>query len=181
MKLEKMQQEWMLPDNLYILLGVPCSGKTTLARLLAEKYGMEYVSGDAVHFSYYAKADAQRHPAMAERVTDYFDRTAQALMARERAIFAEQTPMLMADLAQMCKGHARVLFEGIMDMGLLAPHVRRDRVLYLYVDRAVRDREFFERPDHVHMLENIRGNPALDDAEKERRIALRKRGGGGFV
>lgn len=164
----------MLPENLYILLGVPCSGKTTLAKLLREKHAMQYFSGDAVHFSYYEKANPVDHPAMSKKVTDYFDWTADALMARERAIFAEQTPMLMDDLAALCEDHGRVLFDGIMDVGILAPNIRRDRVLYLDVSRAIRDRDFFERPDHIHMLDNIRENPSLTDAEKERRIALRK-------
>lgn len=40
----------MNSGNVFYMLGCPCSGKTTVGKMLSEKYDMFYVSGDGRRF-----------------------------------------------------------------------------------------------------------------------------------
>ena len=40
----------MNSGNVFYMLGCPCSGKTTVGKMLSEKYDMFYVSGDDRRF-----------------------------------------------------------------------------------------------------------------------------------
>jgi hypothetical protein len=107
-------------------------------------------------------------------MSDYFGLPAEYLIQRERDIFAEQTPMIISDLIEISAVHDKVLFDGIMDLSHIAPLISNNRIIYFYVSRYIRERDFFNRADHIHILENIKNNPNLSDGEKEKRILLRK-------
>lgn len=164
----------MIPNNIYVILGVPCAGKTTISNILCRKYGMHYFSGDKVHFSYYKRANPIDHPAMSRNMSDYFDLPADYLIQRERDIFKEQTPMIVSDLTKISCTYDKVLFDGIMDLEYISSIIDKNRIVYLNVSRAIRERDFFYREDHIHMLDSIRNNADFSEEEKERRITLRR-------
>lgn len=164
----------MLPDNIYFILGVPCTGKTTLAKLLAPKHGLRYFSGDEVHFHYFKQANEKDHTAMSRNMSDFFDLSLPFLIQYERDVMTEQTPMILADLVRLSLEHERVLFDGILDLALLRPQVAKNRIVYVTVSRDIRARDFFARDDHKGMLQSIYNTAGITEAEKERRIALRK-------
>lgn len=164
----------MIPNNIYVIPGVPCAGKTTISDILCAKYGMHYFSGDKVHFSYYKSANPNDHPAMSRNMSDYFDLPASYLIQHERAIFKEQTPMIVSSLTKISSMFDKVLFDGIMDLEYISKIVDKNRIIYLNVSRAIRERDFFNREDHIHMLDNIRNNVEISEEEKERRITLRR-------
>ena len=163
----------MLPNNIYFLLGVPCAGKTTIANILTKKYGMAYFSGDEKRFFYFKKADKANHPAMSRNMPDYYDLPVDYLIQWERDVIKEQTPMIISDLIDLSKRQSKVLFGGIMDLGLIAPSISKNRVVYLTVSREIRKRDFFNRSGHIKRLENINNSPDISAEEKQRRIDLK--------
>lgn len=162
------------PNNVYFLLGVPCAGKTTMADILCKKHGMYYFGGDAMRFCYFKKADKVKHPAMTRNMSDYFDLSADKLVQWERDVIKEQTPMALSDLKELSYQHEKILFDGILNLPFIPSTIDYRRIVYLTVSREIRERDFFSREDHLKMIENIKNNPNISDAEKERRIVLRR-------
>ena len=160
--------------NIYFLLGCPCSGKTTVGKMLAEKYNMYYFSGDDRRFDYYKLAEKEKHPFMTKDGSGFWEWSPEEMVAWEKGVISEQTPYILDDLNELSKCNPSVLFDGMLDLDIVSKAVQPDRVLYLSVGRAVCEREFFERDDHRVMVENIMNTPGIDEAEKQRRIELRR-------
>ncbi|MBP5604399.1 MAG: hypothetical protein J6X60_02495 [Ruminiclostridium sp.] len=164
----------MINRNVYFLLGCPCSGKTTVGTLLSEKYDMHCFSGDAKRFHYYKLADDNKHKYMKMDTSDFWDWSLAEMIAWEKGVISEQTPMILEDLNKLSYEYKYVLFEGMMDMSYLSRMISKEQAVYLTVDRDVCEREFFERLDHSAMVDSINKETGVPDAEKIRRIEIRK-------
>ena len=164
----------MINENVYFLLGCPCSGKTTVGRLLEKKYGMLYFSGDDRRFDYYKRAEREEHPYMTMDASDFWSWTLEEMIAWERGVISEQTPMILDDLNELSRTNELVLFEGMLDPDIVSRAIPAKQGVYLSVDRATCERVFFEREDHRGMVENIMGTPGISDDEKQRRISIRR-------
>ena len=160
--------------NVFFLLGCPCSGKTTVGKMLAEKYGMYYVSGDDRRFIYYQRAEANQHKYMTMDTSDFWNWPLEEMIAWEKGVIAEQTPMILEDLGKLSDEHQYVLFEGMVDMNYLKKVVPPEQIIYLTVDRATCERVFFERFDHSVMVEAILNEEGVSESEKTRRIEMRR-------
>ena len=164
----------MLPNNIYLLLGVPCSGKTTVAEILSEKHGMYYFSGDKTRFDYFKKANNIHHPAMSKDMSDYYDLPLDTLIQWEQGVIKEQTPMIIKDLKELSLKHEKIIFEGILDLDFIDNLISRSRIMYMLVSQKIMKCDFYNRKDHIKMLENIKNRQDISDFEKERRIKLRR-------
>lgn len=101
--------------NVFFLLGCPCSGKTTVGKMLAEKYGMYYISGDDRRFLYYQRAEGNQHKYMTMDTSDFWNWPLEEMIAWEKGVIAEQTPMILEDLCKLSDEHQYVLFEGMVE------------------------------------------------------------------
>lgn len=164
----------MAGTNVYLLLGCPCSGKTTVGKILAQKYNMLYFSGDSRRFDYYKFAEKEKHPYMTIDASDFWDWTLDGMVAWEKGVISEQTPYILNDLNELAKNNARVLFEGMLDLDVVSRTVKTNQVVYLSVERSVCESEFFAREDHRGMLDNILNTPGISGNEKQRRIDIRR-------
>lgn len=164
----------LLADNIYIVLGVPCAGKTTVANELRKNHRMYYFGGDSKRFDYFQQAEKSMHPAMCRDMSDFFDLSCRELIKWEQDVITEQTPMIISDLDLLSRQHEKVIFEGILDLNIIAPFIAKNRILYLSVSREIRERDFYNRKEHIKMLENIQNNNDITEAEKDRRIHLRR-------
>ena len=160
--------------NIFFILGCPCSGKTTAARLLAQKHDMLYFSGDGRRFDYYRRADRSKHKYMTADASGFWGWTLEEMVAWERGVISEQTPMILEDLGKLSEDHALVLFEGMLDIGYLLKKADRDRIVYLTTDRDTCDRDFFGRGDHNGMHTAVLNTQGISEEEKKRRIEIRK-------
>ena len=59
--------------NVFFILGCPCAGKTTVAKLLAQRNHMFYFSGDDRRFEYNKHADKARHKYMTMDASSFWD------------------------------------------------------------------------------------------------------------
>ncbi len=164
----------MLNKNIFFLLGCPCSGKTTVGKILADKYGMHCFSGDEQRFHYYGLADASVHKYMTMDTSDFWSWSLDEMIAWERGVIAEQTPMVLKDLTDLSKQHKYVLFEGMLDMNYLKEIVPASQAAYLTVDRKICEQVFFERFDHSAMVDAIMREEGVSDSEKAVRIRMRR-------
>lgn len=164
----------MINSNVFFLLGSPCSGKTTVANILAKKYGMFYFGGDSKRFDYYKYAEKETHPFMTRDASDFWNWTLDEMVAWEKGVVSEQTPYILKDLNELSKSNDLILFEGMLELATVRKMVPVNQIAYLSVDKSVCEREFFAREDHRGMIENIMATPGIDESEKQRRIRMRK-------
>ena len=160
--------------NVFFILGCPCAGKTTVAKLLAERNNMYYFSGDDRRFEYYKHADKAKHQYMTMDASSFWDWSLSEMVAWEKGVVSEQTPMIIEDLNRLSQEHDLVLFEGMIDITHLLSVADRDRIVYLTVDRDMCEKDFFGRGDHNGMLTAIMNTEGISDEEKKRRVEIRR-------
>ena len=160
--------------NVFFILGCPCAGKTTVAKLLAERNNMYYFSGDDRRFDYYKHADKAKHKYMTMDASSFWNWSLSEMVAWEKGVVSEQTPLIIEDLNRLSKEHDLVLFEGMLDISYLLTVADRDRIVYLTVDRDTCEKDFFGRGDHNGMLTAIMNTEGISDEEKKRRVEIRR-------
>jgi len=160
--------------NVFFILGCPCAGKTTVAKLLAQRNNMYYLSGDDRRFEYYKHADKAKHKYMTMDASSFWDWSLNEMVSWEKGVVSEQTPMIIEDLNRLSEDHDFVLFEGMIDIHYLLSVADRDRIVYLTVDRDKCEKDFFGRGDHNGMLTAIMNTKGISDEEKIRRVEIRR-------
>lgn len=156
---------------LYWLIGSSCSGKSTLARALAEQTGLAVYDMDEAVFGRF-RFQARRHPA----TTAWFgaaDPLAFMLSlpwvefdALYRASNAEYLDLLGDDLAGAAAPRPYLVDGGITHPGLLAQVVPAARIACLTAPAAERARLWATAPERAGMRDAIQALP--DGAEKWR-------------
>ena len=160
--------------NVFFILGCPCSGKTTVSKLLAQRNNMYLLSGDERRFEYYKYADKTKHKYMTMDASSFWDWSLDEMVAWERGVVSEQTPMIIEELNRLSEEHDLVLYEGMLDIDFLLSSADRDRMVYLTVDRDICEKDFFGRGDHNGMLTAIMNTEDISDDEKKRRTEIRR-------
>ena len=88
--------------NVYWMGGSPCSGKTSIARILAEKHGLQVYTCDDHFDKHVERAHPRRQPRLnwVSRVSwdDLFMRPVTVQVKDEIAIYQEELSMIMDDL-----------------------------------------------------------------------------------
>ena len=160
--------------NVFFILGCPCAGKTTVAKILTQRYNMFLLSGDERRFDYYKHADKAKHKYMTMDASSFWDWSLDEMVDWERGVISEQTPMIIEELNRLSKERDIVLFEGMMDIKYLLSVADRNHIVYLTVDREICEKDFFGRGDHNGMLTAIMNTEGISDEEKNRRIEIRR-------
>ena len=160
--------------NVFFILGCPCAGKTTVAKILTQRYNMFLLSGDERRFDYYKHADKAKHKYMTMDASSFWDWSLDEMVDWERGVISEQTPMIIEELDKLSKERDIVLFEGMMDIKYLLSVADRNHIVYLTVDREICEKDFFGRGDHNGMLTAIMNTEGISDEEKNRRIEIRR-------
>ena len=132
------------------------------------------MSGDERRFLYYQHADTSKHKYMTMDTSDFWNWSLEKMIAWEKGVIAEQTPMILDDLRTLSKQHEYVLFDGMLDMHYLKQLVPIDQIVYLTVARKTCEHTFFERFDHSVMVKAIMNEDGVANAEKARRIEMRR-------
>ena len=160
--------------NVYFLLGCPCAGKTTVAKLLTKRNNIYCLSGDERRFDFYKHADVSRHKYMTMDTSVFWQWSLDEMADWERGVISEQTPMIIRELNKLSESHKFVLFEGMIDIKYLLSVAERDHIAYLTVDRAVCENDFFGRDDHNGMKSSIMRTEGISEEEKKRRLDIRQ-------
>lgn len=161
-------------NNVYFLLGSPCSGKSTISKLLCEKYNMLYYSGDIHRFDFFKNVQIEKHPYMTKNTKDFFSWTVDEMIEWERGVISEQTPMIIEKLKELSLSNEKILFEGMIDLSVIRSIVDSNRVCYLTVDKKISENEFYNRESHKGLLDSIMNNPLITEDEKKRRVIMRR-------
>lgn len=156
-------------QNIYIITGGACGGKTTASRYLADKYDMILLDWDEQFASYQALVDPLYQPAMSKRPAftsweEYFMRPPEEYSEWLDATFREQTEMVIVHLIKL-SGNAegkKIMVDGFFSMDILKKISDYDKVVFLLASEEVVRRDYFNRDCKRDMYECIKG---LSDPE----------------
>jgi len=152
-----------IPENVYFICG---SGKTTAANELARRFGCYVYHTDENRAKHFRNANPLIHTALCRDVPDYWALDPNEALQWEYDIVREMTPMIIADLTELASQHKIVVCEGDIDVDLIAPLTTR----IVYISNHGKGYDFFDRPEHRHMLDGIHNRTDLTEEEKVRRI-----------
>jgi len=159
--------------NVYFIIGKSCSGKTTVAKYLSEKYGMYHYSTDDMRKTYYERADIEYQPALCRKIKDFYELSVDEALFYEANVAKEITPMIIADLIELSGKYEKIICEGVYAV-CIAPLIDYNRIIYLHTSDEIIKRDFFNRDLQSHILENISNRADISESEKENRINHRK-------
>ena len=161
--------------NVYFLCGGAYGGKTTMAKLLEEKYGfIRYRQGD--HEDEYALiADPKEQPAMGmDRSADwhgYFAQPPRQYADWMLASLQEEAEFAIADLLAIPQDK-KVIFDGIIPIELLKEISDYDHVFLLFAPDEMKRKHYFDRADKDEVYQFIRSFPDGEDLLKNVNEAL---------
>ncbi|MDR0531648.1 MAG: hypothetical protein LBG83_06255 [Oscillospiraceae bacterium] len=131
-----------IPEHIYFVMGTARSGKSSVARALHERFGGALYSVDEKRPDLFARARPERQPTMCKKITSLKGLSAADLVALERAIAREMTPMALEDVITLALRHEKVICEGDLDLALFARDIRPDRMVFLRTGSELLHREF---------------------------------------
>lgn len=156
-------------ENVYFITGGACGGKTTVSKLLADKYDFILYNWDERYPEYQSLADPSYQPAMSQRSTitsweEYFMRPAEEYADWLASSFKEQTAMATADLLRLTgkAGHQKIIVDGFFSVEILKEISDYNRVFFLLASEEVIRNDYFIREEKRDMLACIN---ALRDPE----------------
>lgn len=156
-------------QNVHVITGHACGGKTTASSYLADKYDMILFDWDAQFPTYMEQVDPRYQPAMCQRPEfksweEYFMRPPAEYAAWLEATFKEQTEMAIAHLLTL-SGNAegkKIMVDGFFTVDVLKKISEYNRVVFLLSSEEVVRRDYFNRECKRDMYECIMG---LSDPE----------------
>lgn len=135
----------------YILGGSPCSGKSTIAKSLADRYDLGFYKIDDYSRDHQAVCQPGRHPVMS-RISrmgwnEIWSRPVATQVQEEMEYYREEFELILADLGGYDPGKP-IILEGaaLLPELIAALPVNRNRVLYLVPTEAFQHLHYSRRP-----------------------------------
>lgn len=150
--------------NVYFISGTACGGKTTMSRLIAEKYGFTLYDMDAVYAEHRAMADPVHQPETCYHMTDHHQQWTRPVEEQARwcaESIREQTDMVLLDLVRLSADRivvADVLFAPQYTREIIAD----DHMILLTADRSLIRESYFNRPEKRSFYEFVKAQPLAD-------------------
>ena len=159
--------------NVYFIIGVSCSGKTTASKYLSEKYGMYRYSTDDMRKTYYERGIIEYQPTLCRKIKDFYELSVDEALFYEADVAKEATPMIIADLIELSGKYEKIVCEGVYAVPII-PLIDNNKKIYLSTSDEIIKKDFFNRPAQSLILENIMKRTDITESEKENRINHRK-------
>ncbi len=150
--------------NVYFVSGNACGGKTTMSRLLAEKYGFALYDMDAMYEKHRDIARPMYQPDMCYHMKDHHQQWTRPTEEQARwniNSLHEQTDMVLMDLIKLSgQGPvvADVLFSSVYQLKTVDYH----RLAFLTVDKSLIRKLYFNRPEKRGFYEYVARQPLAD-------------------
>lgn len=140
--------------HVYWIGGSPCSGKSSVAELLAERYGLYYYNCDDAFPRHQVQASPELHPAF-YRISqmgceELWMRPVAAQIETEIALYREEFGLILADIRPF-PPHKPILVEGAaLLLELVAPLLKRVNQAVWIVPTPGFQRETYRKRPWVH-------------------------------
>ncbi len=140
-------------QNVFWILGTPCGGKSTIARLLAEKCGAIVYSADEKFAQHKKIANPVEQPALCRKFKDwdsYFEQPINEYSLWLKAVQDDLISMIIVDLLKLSEKR-RVIFEGFFDIETIERIAGYQKIVFLGATEDVIRDSYFDREDKKDM------------------------------
>lgn len=151
-------------ENVYIIGGNACAGKTTMAKMLAEKYGFTLYQMDMHYDEHRSVADEKNQPNMCYPTDDiyaFFNRPVKEYADSLRRAVKEESQMVLIDLIKLPKDKpivADVLFTSDDIEGIIP----KERAVFISSNKELVINDYFNRPEKRDFYECVKSFPNAD-------------------
>lgn len=135
--------------NVLFVCGNACGGKTTMAKLLAEKHGLYLYDMDKMYEVHRGIANERFQPDMCYHMRDFHQQWTRPTEEQARwnmNSLREETEMVLVDLMALSRSQkvvADVLYSPVYTREILDPH----QLVFLTVDKSILRKTYFDRPE----------------------------------
>ncbi len=150
--------------NVLFVCGNACGGKTTMSRLLAEKYGFHLYDMDATYDRHRAIADEAHQPDTCYHMTDFHEQWTRPPLEQAKwnlRSIAEQTEMVLVDLMQLAQNQI-VVADVLFSPAYTKEIVDYNHIVFLTVNRREIRNCYFNRPEKRGFCEFVKKQPLAD-------------------
>lgn len=143
--------------NVIFICGTACGGKTTIARLIAEKYNLYLYDMDKMYANHREIAHAKYQPDMSYHMKDFHEQWTRPTEEQARwnmNSLQEQTEMVLVDLMTLSRNQkivADVLYSPVYTKEILDYH----QLVFLTVDKNIIRKVYFNRPEKREFYEFV--------------------------
>lgn len=167
-------------ENVYFINGTAYAGKSTMARLLAEKHN-GILCEENYHDAKLPGLDSREFPALTytrdlKDWRDFIRRTPDEYEAWIRAVTRECTVLELEILEALSRQDRPVFVDTNIPVPTLREIARKDHVLIMLAEPEISVRRFFERPDKEKqfLYRLLQGEESPDKAMENFRECLRR-------
>ena len=150
--------------NVYFICGNACSGKTTMSRMLAEKYGFYLYDMDAVYDEHRAIATPKYQPETCYHMENHHEQWMRPIAEQARWMLEnirEQSEMVLIDLIRLSQN--RIVVADAMYSPDFTPEIMDPgHFIYLTVDKSLIRKTYFNRPEKRGFYEFVAKQPLAE-------------------
>ena len=135
-EIENLIDDFWKQQNIYWIGGSSCSGKSTIAEIIAKKHDLTYFKCDDFMYKHIEKSDKDKHPIMNKHRkmswNEIWMRPVDVQVIEEFDFFREESEMLLNEISLSIKNRPAIV-EGAALLPELINNLRinKDRVLYI--------------------------------------------------
>lgn len=147
--------------NVLFISGTACGGKTTMAKLISEKYKLYLYDMDQMYPRHREIALEQYQPDMCYHMKNYHEqwtRPTQEQAHWNMNSLKEQTEMVIVDLMQLSQ-HQKVVADVLYSPVYTKEIVDYNQLAFLTVDKSVIRKQYFNRPEKRGFYEFVAKQP----------------------
>lgn len=144
--------------NVIFVCGTACGGKTTMARLLAEKYNFYLYDMDKMYEQHRKIADEVNQPQMCYHLQNFhkqYTRTPQEMALWNMSSLAEQTEMVLLDLMTISRNQ-RVVADVLYSSAYTREILDYNQIVFLVVEKNIIRKTYFNRPEKMGFYEFVK-------------------------
>lgn len=143
--------------NVYFICGNACGGKTTMSKMIAEKYGFYLYDMDKHYSQHRAIAEEEHQPDMCYHGKDFHEQWMRPI--EEQAKWSmnslkEQSEMVLIDLIKLSENQ-KVVADVLFAPDYLKGIVDYNQIVFLTVDKQLIREIYFNRPEKRGFYEYV--------------------------
>lgn len=144
--------------NVIFVCGTACGGKTTMAKLIAEKHNLYLYDMDKMYEHHRKIADEANQPQMCYHMKDFhkqYTRSPQEMALWNMSSLQEQTEMVLIDL--MTLSHNQTVVADVLYSPAYTKEILDyNQIVFLVVDKSIIRKTYFNRPEKRGFYEFVK-------------------------
>lgn len=150
--------------NVYFICGTACGGKTTMSKMLAEKYGFYLYDMDKHYSEHRPIAQEEYQPDMCYHGKNFHEQWMRPIEEQARwsiNSLKEQSEMVLIDLMKLSENQ-KVVADVLFTTDYLEGIVDYNQIVFLTADKQLIREIYFNRPEKREFYEFVKAQKLAD-------------------